>query len=100
MEKRLRHEGNKTFRNEAIKVFMTEKNKEFQELVDLFHEMRKNFPFRYLEFPKIVSKNRVDARIGNLMYQGQLIRDVKNSILRYWMKYNPMEDGPREYNKL
>lgn len=31
---------------------MTEKNKEFQELVDLFHEMRKNFPFRYLEFPK------------------------------------------------
>lgn len=26
MEKRLRHEGNKTFRNEAIEVFMTEKN--------------------------------------------------------------------------
>ena len=33
------------------------------------------------------------------MYQGQLIRDVKNSILRYWMKYDPMEDGPKEYNK-
>lgn len=79
---------------------MTEKNKEFQELVELFHEMRKNFPFRYLEFPKLVSKNRVDARIGNLMYTGQLIRDVKNSILRYWMEYRPMEDGPKEYNKL
>lgn len=79
---------------------MTEKNKEFQELVDLFHEMRKNFPFRYLEFPKLVSKNRVDARIGNLMYQSQLIRDVKNSIQRYWMEYHPMEDGPKEYNKL
>lgn len=79
---------------------MTEKNKEFQELVDLFHEMRKKFPFRYLEFPKLVSKNRVDARVGGLTYQGQLIRDVKNSILRYWMKYNPMEDGPKEYNNL
>lgn len=79
---------------------MTAKNKEFQELVDLFHEMRKNFPFRYLEFPKIVSKNRVDAVIGNLIYQNQLIRDVKNSILRDWTKYNPMEDGPKEYNKL
>ena len=77
---------------------MTEKNKEFQELVDVFHEMRKKCPFRYLEFPKIVSKNRVDARIGNLIYQGRLIRDVKNSILRDWMKYDPMEDGPKEYN--
>lgn len=79
---------------------MTEKNKEFQELVELFHEMQKNFPFRYLEFPKLVSKNRVDARVGNLMYTGQLIRDVKNSILRYWMKYHPMNDGPKKYNKL
>ena len=78
---------------------MTEKNKEFQELVDLFHEMRKNFPFRYLEFSKHVSKNRVDVRIRNLMYQNELIRDLKNSILRYWMKYHPMDDGPKEYNK-
>lgn len=77
---------------------MTEKNKEFQELVDLFHEMRKKFPFRYLEFPKIVSKNRVDARIANVIYQNELIRDLKNSILRYWMKYHPMDDGPKEYN--
>ena len=75
---------------------MTEKNKEFQELVDLFHEMRKKFPFRYLEFPKLASKNRVDARVGNLIYQNELIRDVKNSILRYWMKYDPIEDGPKE----
>ena len=75
---------------------MTEKNKEFQELVDLFHEMRKKFPFCYLEFPKLVSKNRVDARVGNLIYQNKLIRDVKNSILRYWMKYDPIEDGPKE----
>jgi hypothetical protein len=79
---------------------MTEKNKEFQELVDLFHEMRKKFPFRYLEFPKIVSKNRVDARIANVIYQGRLIRDVKTSILRYWMEYSPMDDGPKEYNNL
>ena len=79
---------------------MTEKDKEFQELVDLFHEMRKKFPFRYLKFPKLVSKNRVDARVGNLIYQGELIRDVKNSILRYWMKYDPIEDGPKEYNNL
>lgn len=77
---------------------MTEKNKEFQELVDLFHEMRKKFPFRYLEFPKIVSKNRVDTRIANVIYQNELIRDLKNSILRYWMKYHPMDDGPKEYN--
>jgi len=79
---------------------MAAKNKEFQELVDLFHEMRKKFPFRYLEFPKIVSKNRVDARIANVSYQGRLIRDIKNAILRYWMEYDPMEDGPKEYNKL
>ena len=79
---------------------MTEKNKEFQELVDLIHEMRKKFPFRYLEFPKIVSKNRVDARIANVIYQGRLIRDVKNSILRYWMEYSPMDDGTKEYNNL
>ena len=79
---------------------MTEKNKEFQELVDMFHEMRKNFPFRYLEFPKLVSKNRVDARIANVSYQGRLIRDIKNAILRDWMKYQPYDDGPKEYNKL
>ena len=79
---------------------MTEKNKEFQELIDMFHEMRKKFPFRYLEFPKLVSKNRVDARIANVSYQGRLIRDIKNAILRDWMKYHPYDDGPEEYNKL
>lgn len=78
---------------------MIEKDKEFQELVDLFHEMRKKFPLRTLKFPKLVSKNRVDARVGNLIYQNELIRDVKNSILKYHMEFDPIEDGPREVSE-
>ena len=36
-----------------------------------------------LEWPKQVSKNRVDCKITNLKYQNSLIRNVKNDIMHY-----------------
>lgn len=70
---------------------MTQAEKEFQELDDLFWQLRKKFPNMTLEWPKQVSKNRVDCRITNMLYTNSLIRDVKNVIMHYlnsdW-KYN------------
>ena len=62
---------------------MTQAEKEFKELDDLFWQLRKKFPNMTLEWPKQVSKNRVDCRIGNLQHTNSLIRDVKNSIMHY-----------------
>lgn len=70
---------------------MTQAEKEFKELDDLFWKLRKKFPNMILEWPKQVSKNRVDCKITNLKYQNSLIRNVKNDIMHYlngdW-KYN------------
>ena len=70
---------------------MTQAEKEFKELDDLFWKLRKKFPNMILEWPKQVSKNRVDCKITNLKYQNALIRNVKNDIMHYlngdW-KYN------------
>lgn len=62
---------------------MTQAEKEFKELDDLFWKLRKKFPNMILEWPKQVSKNRVDCKITNLKYQNSLIRNVKNDIMHY-----------------
>ena len=62
---------------------MTQAEKEFKELDDLFWKLRKKFPNMILEWPKQVSKNRVDCKITNLKYQNSLIRNVKNDIMYY-----------------
>ncbi len=49
---------------------MTQAEKEFKELDDLFWKLRKKFPNMTLEWPKQVSKNRVDCRISNMVYNG------------------------------
>lgn len=36
-----------------------------------------------LEWPKQVSKNRVDCRFRNMLYRNSLIRNVKNDIMHY-----------------
>lgn len=69
---------------------MTQAEKEFQELDDLFWKLRKKFPNMTLEWPKQVSKNRVDCRITNLLYRDSLIRDVKNRI-EYVLSHNLKE---------
>ena len=43
-----------------------------------------------LEWPKKVSKNRVDCKITNLLYRDSLIRDVKNRI-KYVLSHNLKE---------
>ena len=62
---------------------MIQAEKEFKELDDLFWKLRKKFPNMILEWPKQVSKNRVDCKITNLKYQNSLIRNVKNDIMHY-----------------
>lgn len=62
---------------------MTQTEKEFKELDDLFWKLRKKFPNMILEWPKQVSKNRVDCKIRNLLYRNSLIRNVKNDIMHY-----------------
>ena len=62
---------------------MTQAEKNFKELDDLFWKLRKKFPNMILEWPKQVSKNRVDRKITNLKYQNSLIRNVKNDIMHY-----------------
>lgn len=69
---------------------MTQAEKEFKELDDLFWKLRKKFPNMTLEWPKQVSKNRVDCRIKNLQYMNSLIRDVKNRI-EYVLSHNLKE---------
>ena len=62
---------------------MTQAEKVFKELDDLFWKLRKKFPNMTLEWSKQVSKNRVDCKITNLKYQNSLIRNVKNDIMHY-----------------
>ena len=62
---------------------MTQAEKEFKELDDLFWKLRKKFPNMILEWPKQVSKNRVDCKITNILYRNSLIRNVKNDIMHY-----------------
>ena len=69
---------------------MTQAEKEFKELDDLFWKLRKKFPNMTLEWPKQVSKNRVDCRITNMLYRDSLIRDVKNRI-EYILSHNLKE---------
>ncbi len=69
---------------------MTQAEKEFKELDDLFWKLRKKFPNMTLEWPKQVSKNRVDCRITNMLYRDSLIRDVKNRI-EYVLSHNLKE---------
>ena len=69
---------------------MTQAEKEFKELDDLFWQLRKKFPNMTLEWPKQVSKNRVDCRIKNMLYRDSLIRDVKNRI-EYVLSHNLKE---------
>ena len=69
---------------------MTQEEKEFKELNDLFWKLRKKYPELSLVWPKKVSKNRVDCEIRNLVYRGSLIRDVKNRI-EYILSHNLKE---------